>query len=136
MKTLTEMKLLLVHINVQQLLMQKSSKLKLESYIKSTQVLTNLIYVMYFKVLVNCAYTRDGDQKIRCTDPFAGSKSIPRLMPILGISLNRDQYWYHENVQKIRILSNPHKKCTRASGSIPGLIQRLKKAWNETNTDT
>ena len=33
-------------------------------------------------------------------DTFAGSKSIPRLIPILSISLNRDRYWhwYQKNV--------------------------------------
>ena len=49
-------------------------------------------------------YTRDRrDQKFwydTDIDTFAGSKSIPRLIPILSISLNRDRYWhwYQKNV--------------------------------------
>ena len=43
------------------------------------------------------------DQEFRYdtdTDTFSGSGSIPRLIPILEIGLNRDRYWYwyQENV--------------------------------------
>ena len=74
------------------------------------------------------------DQKFRFdTDTFSGSRSIPRLILILKVGLNRDRYWYwyQENVPGliliprlylIRILPKPYKKCT--------------SLWIDTGTDT